>query len=520
MGKRAISVIAVLLTGILLIGGCSAAEAAEKAVTMTRTETITVTSPPPVTAASTTTAPKTAVPAPTTRAVNWPMQITGQIAVSPKNAPIGATVTVNGTNFAANAGFDLMWQDINGSWDVRGGEYYGRIYKETWLSLGPIQTDSQGGFKTTFVVPEGFGYTHDLVVLEGGAASGTIRGKLGFSVDMQVGLESTSGPVGSAITVVVKGMGWRDYENSWMLLYDNKYTGILTTTTTHGMGKAVIPAVGGAGKHVIQVIPGSFTFAFMNVAQGPFPKPTWTLVYTITDGAPVLPPEYSTQSNAVVKGTAPAPNGSAQIWTDVSLGPVGTPMNVLGRGLPPGARVDLFYMGMTGNRVDGKGYEEVKNTIGAATVTSTGEVSFGFSMPDTHGGGHKLFAEIAGEEVARTTFNITPSAVYLEPGSGPVGTIMDIELKGLGWTVTENNYYMVVDNAFLGYTCGFNNNGTVNDFLPMAGAPGWHFVDFYPGIYKGTEPGKIENYRLPFLTYTDHPGEMIPVFHFAYFVTG
>jgi hypothetical protein len=141
-------------------------------------------------------------------------------------------------------------------------------------------------------------------------------------------------------------------------------------------------------------------------------------------------------------------------------------------------------------------------------------------MPDTHGGEHTLFVEIAGVSVAETIFNLTPSAVSIKPSSGPVGTIMDIELKGLGWTVTENNYYMVVDNAYLGYTCGFNNYGTVNDFLPMAGTPGWHYVDFYPGIYRGTELGKIEQYRLPMLTYTDHPGEQIPVFHFAYFITG
>jgi len=512
--------VAIFVVAILLVGACQTTITETSTATVTKSQTVTVTAGA-TTAVNTAVVPTTSAPPPTTKAVNWPMQITGTFTTSVPNAPVGATVTATGTGFAANGKFDLMWQDINGSWDVKNGEYYGRIYKESWVNLGAIQADAQGGFKTTFTVPEGFGFTHDLVVLEGGATSGTIRGKLGFNVDMQITIDSTSGPLGSPITVGIKGMGWRDYENSWMLLYDNKYTGVLTTTTTHGSGKAVIPAVGGTGKHVIQVLQGSFTFAFMNIGQSPFPKtPTWTFIYTVTDGAPIMPPDVSKQSNAVIKGTTPAASGSPQVWSDVYLATVGTPMNILGRGFAAGAKVDLYYMGMTGNRVDGKGYEKVKKTIGTVTATSTGEISFAYAMPDTHGGEHALIADIAGVKVAEGVFNLTPSAVYIKPSTGPVGTIMDIELKGLGWTVEENNYYMVVDNAYIGYTCGFNNYGTINIFLPAAGAPGWHYIDFYPGVYKGTEPGKIENYRVPYLTYTDHPGEKIPVLHFAFFVTG
>jgi hypothetical protein len=140
-------------------------------------------------------------------------------------------------------------------------------------------------------------------------------------------------------------------------------------------------------------------------------------------------------------------------------------------------------------------------------------------MPDAHGGLHQLIAEINGNQVAETTFNLTPSAVFVNPSSGPVGTIMQLELKGLGWTVTENNYYMTYDNGYTGYTCGFNNYGTIDIYLPAAGQPGWHYIDFYPGTYKGTEVGKIDNFRVPQLTYTDHPGEKIPVFHMAFLVT-
>ena len=43
--------------------------------------------------------------------------------------------------------------------------------------------------------------------------------------------------------------------------------------------------------------------------------------------------------------------------------------------------------------------------------------------------------------------------------------------------------------------------------MPATGEPGWHFVDLYPGIYKGQET-RPNNFRIPQLTYAaDHPGE-------------
>ena len=56
--------------------------------------------------------------------------------------------------------------------------------------------------------------------------------------------------------------------------------------------------------------------------------------------------------------------------------------------------------------------------------------------------------------------------------------------------------------------------------MQATGAPGWHFIDLYPGIYKGVDENPI-NYRMPQLTYAaDHPGEDLPAFHFAFEVTG
>ena len=103
--------------------------------------------------------------------------------------------------------------------------------------------------------------------------------------------------------------------------------------------------------------------------------------------------------------------------------------------------------------------------------------------------------------------------------SGPVGTTFTIHLKGGGWTETANIFHVVYDNSYTGYACAFNSNGDIEIFMKATGAPGMHFIDLYPGIFKGTET-RPNNFRIPQLTYADdHPGEDLPAFHFAFEVT-
>ena len=102
---------------------------------------------------------------------------------------------------------------------------------------------------------------------------------------------------------------------------------------------------------------------------------------------------------------------------------------------------------------------------------------------------------------------------------GSVGTPFTVHLKGVGWTETANIYHLVYDNAYVGYGCAFNSQGDLEILVRASGVPGWHFIDLYPGIYKGAET-RPNNFRIPQLTYAqDHPGEDLPAFHFAFEVT-
>ena len=59
--------------------------------------------------------------------------------------------------------------------------------------------------------------------------------------------------------------------------------------------------------------------------------------------------------------------------------------------------------------------------------------------------------------------------------------------RGGGWTETANIYTLGYDNAYIGYGCGFNSQRDAEFTLHATGESGWHFIDLYPAIYKGSE---------------------------------
>jgi hypothetical protein len=435
----------------------------------------------------------------------------GTLNVAPLHGAAGTPFTITASGLPASQEFQLVWVTVEGKWNVDGPYYKGREYVPAAYEMAKVRSDAAGNLRASFTTPDDFGFDHDIVLQQ----NDRLFTKVGYSVDMTVDIAPQSGPLGTPITVTVKGMGSQLQFNSWHLLYDNRNTGWISTVTTSGAASFTIPATGHVGDHVIEVHHGQFTFPYRNTQQSPNPtRPTFAATFTVTPGAPVLPPPPERQAQTVVRVLPP----QGELVSTPHFSGVGEPIRVTGAGLTPGARYTLNWTRVVGNRIDGQGWQDHSIPAGEAVAGADGRIQFEFATPDDLGGTHGLWLDHQGAKKLGTHL-IKTTAFPLSVARGPAGTTIKIHLKGVGWTETANIMHLVYDNAYIGYACAFNSQGDIEIFMKATGAPGWHFIDLYPGIYKGTE-ADISNYRMPQLTYaSDHPGEDLPAFHFAFEVT-
>ena len=436
----------------------------------------------------------------------------GTMDVAPVHGKVGERFTITAQDLPPNQEFQLVWVTVNGRWKVTESEYKGREFIPVAYEMAKVRSNAQGRLTATFATPEDFGFGHDILLQQGDR----LMTQVAYSIDMTIDVSPKSGPLGTPITVDVKGIGYRPLFSSWELLYDNNFTGWFSAVTTHGSAKFTIPATGHVGDHILEVLHGEFTFPYRNMQQNPEPdRPRWAIPFTITAGAPVLPPPPELQAQKSVKRLPP----QGELVSTPHFSGVGEPVKVTAAGLRPGETYKLNWTRVIGNRMSGQGWEESAIPVAEAKADAQGRIEFAFNTPDDLGGTHGLFVQTGATTKKLGTHFIKATALPLDVKRGPVGTKFTIHLKGVGWTETSNIVHMVYDNSYNGYACAFNSQGDVEIFVQATGAPGWHYIDLYPGIYKGTEASP-NNFRIPQLTYADdHPGEDLPAFRFAFEVT-
>jgi len=496
--------LAITLAATVLVAACTTSSAAAPSVSPTAPQ-----SAKPAASASAA-ASQSAAPTPTQQ----PMEVTGKFALEPAHGPWDTKVTATASGLKAGTKYDLVWTTGKMQWKLSDdrSKYLGRTATAVQKVLQSPTTDANGGFAVSFTVPQGFGYGHDVMVVD---AQSVIRNKSLFDVDMVTTISPTSGPAGTPITVEVKGIGWQSYQNSFQLDWDNAYTGWVSSITTDGYAKFVIPATGAVGTHIITLGHSEFGAPYMNpnqqpvVASRPFPH----IPFILTDGPAVMPAPAAGQGFATI-AAKPVDKG---IWASPYGATVGTAATLNAKALAANTDVELTWTTMVGNR-SVTGFEERVQPLGKVRTDANGSFAWAFAVPDDLGGDHVISAKIGEAIVAKTNLYILANAFPLSVDRGAAGTRTTLHLKGVGWTETEQIYHVVVDNAFTGYACAFQSAGDLTIFLTMSGAPGWHFIDMYPGIYQGTET-RPANYKMPQLTaLADHPGNPLPIFRFAFLI--
>jgi hypothetical protein len=193
------------------------------------------------------------------------------LKVEPVRGYAGDSFTVSGEGLMPGKQIGLFWTTAAAAYRTRvtvdNVEYHERSYEEKRVRIGSADTDAHGRFTARLVAPEDFGELHDLYAVTDG--QDVARG--GFRILRSASIAPSDGPVGTPITITVKGLGWRGFEQFMALRYDNKYTGELSAVTTQGTAVFQIRAAGAAGKHIIQLnnstayAPG----AYLNTQQSP-----------------------------------------------------------------------------------------------------------------------------------------------------------------------------------------------------------------------------------------------------------
>ncbi|MBO7747974.1 hypothetical protein I8J29_27655 [Paenibacillus sp. MWE-103] len=434
---------------------------------------------------------------------------------------VGSILHFSAAGLKPNAPVNLHWETEQGSYAIEGlYRFIGPAYKPEVKTLLSGMSDEQGNWQGSFAVPRGFGGDHTIYVSQDNkhAAQNNVFVAPTFR------LSPESGPVGTEITVQAEGIGYSTMESNWQLSYDNKMTGLISAVSTNGSATAKIRASGPAGKHTITIWHGYLGMPYVNYTEAPnayLPVPSFT--FDVTGGPPAAEPEAEASPKAAGGGVRlPALSNKPGVSASLSQssGHVGDRVMLKASGMPAAQSAKLVWHTMEGSRISGKNFEEKTKVIGTARTDANGSLSYGFPIPDDLGGvPHRMELKVAGVTYGEVYLSILPSVVKMTPTSGPAGTEIAIQIKGVGWTEYDNAYYLDYDNAYLGYMCGFNSQGTATFTIVASGEPGYHLIDLYPGIYRG-EQRNPDVYLAPQLTYgEDHPGSAIPAIRLGFAIT-
>jgi hypothetical protein len=447
----------------------------------------------------------------------------------PESGIVGTRVTARATGLVPDTHVDLIWKSGDPHWNVHDGKFFGIAATPTAHVVAEGTSDAHGSLTLTFLVPEDFGYVHDVELRAAGEAlAAPPAAAQGFTVVPHLTLATHAGRSGAPIVVTVTGLGYRFYEVVWHLIYDGAQTGWLSAVTTHGTAQVTIPASGALGVHTLQAIEGAAA-PYLNGEQAPNAQAA--IPQTIGDTYRILagPAQHVPSPRAQIppREVPPVPPATHEpaLTTDFASGPVGAPIVVTGERFPPGTAVALRWETLVGNRLSGNGWTTQEHAVAQAIARDDGTFVVRLRTPDDLGGAHRLIARTA-DVTATATYTIVPSVDPIAPQIVRPGDTITIHLHGVGWSETSNSYTTVIDNGTIGYECGFNSGGDVIVRLRAPGPAGAHFVDLYPTIYRGEilGPGSPPSgsqfngtyFLLPMLNAIDHPGESLPAYHLRF----
>jgi hypothetical protein len=193
---------------------------------------------------------------------------------------------------------------------------------------------------------------------------------------------------------------------------------------------------------------------------------------------------------------------------------VGAAVQVSAVGLPAGKVADLQWGTVTGGWIvedyyhfKGKKYTETTSSLGKFNIDSSGRLAARFVIPEDYGGVHEVTAVIEGRPVAQNGIEVTQS-FEMSPSSGPVGTPVELRVRGLGWRTMESTWVVNWDNHAVGFVSAAATHGSAVARFRAAGPAGDHPVKVYSGYQAQS-----------YLNYEQAPNAYLPRPEFTFHTT-
>jgi hypothetical protein len=179
-----------------------------------------------------------------------------KLALTPTQGSVGTRAMLHGEGFGGISTLQLVWQTFEGS------RVSGNGFEAREKVIAEISTGSNGKIEFPLIIPEDVGGLHRLALRDGEKTVGLTHFVIETSI---VSMTPMSGPVGTPITIHLKGVGWTEYDNIYVATYDNAYMGYVCGFNSHGDVVINFTASGTPGEHLIDLYPGIY--------QGPSTEP-------------------------------------------------------------------------------------------------------------------------------------------------------------------------------------------------------------------------------------------------------
>jgi hypothetical protein len=231
-------------------------------------------------------------------------------------------------------------------------------------------------------------------------------------------------------------------------------------------------------------------------------------------GSRILSDPAHAPAAAATTAAAPKPLTLTYDKTQTPKPVVGTSLEATAEGLPPNKTLDLAWGSVDGGWViedyfhfRGKKYTETTRTLSRIATDAKGLLKAHFAVPEDFGGVHEIFIRDGNTTLAQGGIEVAQT-FELSPKEGPVGTTIELRVKGLGWRTMESTWVVNWDNQQAGYVSAASSHGSATARFRATGPAGAHVVNVMTG-YMGQA----------YLNHEQAPNSYLPVPQFAFTVT-